>query len=135
MSTNTAILKWDVMIQKLLIALNTVLIIATLLSMSFFLLVLTLQFFGGLYQIISSGFHLRFPHKSIGFRQYRLLHFWGGLAYVSFLVLIGYCQLQPNQVIMALVLLVIPQCILYSYFALCYLELKQLQHREFHILR
>ena len=133
MNTNTTILKWDVTVQKGIILLNTLCIIAGIFSSPFFLLVLALQFFSGLYQLISSAVHLRFPHRSIGYRQYRTLHFWGGLAYVCLLGFIW--SHDPGKPLLIITALIIPQCILYSYFALCYYELKYLEHLEFHILR
>jgi hypothetical protein len=133
MNTNTAILKWDVTVQKGLMALNSLLILATIFAPGFLYVLLPLQFIEGLYQLISSGMHLHFPHKSIGFIKFRLIHFWGSLAY---LIILGFMlAYQPDGILMAITALLIPQCIFYAYFALCYTELKQLQNREFHILR
>jgi hypothetical protein len=133
MNTNTAILKWDVTVQKGLMVLNSLLILATIFAPGFLCVLLLLQFIEGLYQLISSGMHLHFPHKSIGFVKFRLIHFWGSLAYLCLLVLL--CLDGHGGVWMFLTAIVIPQCVFYGYFFLCYSELKQLQNREFHILR
>jgi len=135
MNTNTEILVWDVRIQKGLAILNALLILASLFGPLIYLL-LFLQLLECPYQLISSGLHLGFPHKSIGYRQYRLIHFWGGLAYLALFAFV-FIQLlnQPHDRLLLLTGVIIPQCIFYGYFALCYRELKQLQSREFHILR
>lgn len=133
MSTNTSILKWDVKVQTGLVVLNLLLWLWLTLDRSPLFFILILQFICGLYQLISSGIHLTHPHKSIGFVKFRLLHFWGGIA---FLFLFGLTMShEPGNVLMALFVFIIPQCILYGYFLLCRAELKQLEHREFHILR
>ena len=132
MSTNTEFLKGDVAIQKGLIAINTLLILSSIINPPFVVLILVLQFFGGLYQIITSGAHLCLQHKSIGYRQYRLLHFWSCLAYLCLLKL---SSPHLGNIVSTITVIIIPQCIFYSYFALCYYELRYLEHREFHILR
>jgi hypothetical protein len=132
MNTNTAILKSDVTFQKALIAINVLAILACVINFYFIMAILLLQLFGGLYQLASSSINLRLNHKSIGYRQYRLLHFWGGLTYVCIIML---WSPHLGQIISTIFVLLIPQCIFYAYFALCYNELKYLQHREFHILR
>ena len=133
MNTNTEILKWDVTVQKGLMTFNSLLILATIFVPAFSYFLWPWQFLVGLYQLISSGMHLRFPHKSIGFLKFRVVHFWGSLVYLCSLVLT--CTYVTNGVMLLVSGLVIPQCIFYAYFTLCYAELKQLQNREFHILR
>jgi hypothetical protein len=132
MNTNTATLKTDVTIQKGLVALNALVFLVSIVNPHFLVIILPLQFFGGIYQLVSSGIHLRLAHKSLGYRQYRLLHFWGCLAYLCAIIL---WSPHLGQIVPTIFVVIIPQVIFYCYFALCYFELKQLQHREFHILR
>ena len=133
MNTNTAILKWDVTVQKGLLVINTLGILVGVVCHPFLYLVLILQFVEGFYQLISNGMHLRFPHKSIGYRKFRIIHFWGS---IIFLILFGLVLAhEPGEISMIFITLIIPQTIFYCYFALCYSELKYLNHREFHILR
>ncbi len=133
MSTNTSILKWDVKIQTGLVALNLLLWPCLALDRSAFFFILILQFICGIYQLISNGVHLTHPHKSMGFVKFRMFHFWGGIAFLFLFGLV--ISHEPPKVIMALFVIVIPQLIFYGYFFLCRAELKQLEHREFHILR
>ena len=130
----TKFLNWDVNIQWFLVAVNSLLLLLTLLVHDFVMLLLLLQFFIGSYQLTSSGIHLAMSHKSIGFIGYRQLHFFSSVVYLVILSLITKTGINDTAILVCL-FVVIPQVILYAYFFLCVKELHFLQNREFHILR
>ena len=131
----TKILKWDVVLQSLMIPFN---LIFTLVP-SFWFFLLLLQFFEGIYQLISSGINLSMGHKSIGYKQYRQLHFIGSIAYIAFLCLLieagSFMEGLIFKIAMLVFFVIIPQAISYAYFWLCKKELVYLQNREFFILK
>ncbi len=130
----TKFLNWDVNIQGVLVAANSLMLLLTLAVPDFVMLLLLLQFITGAYQLTSSGIHLAMGHKSIGFIGYRQLHFMGSVLYMIALYLITKTGIN-NTAVLVVLFAVIPQTIFYAYFFLCLRELHFLQNREFHILR
>ncbi len=129
----TKILKYDVAVQTVLVVINLLTYLAFALDRDLGYLILILQFIIGMWQLTSSGLHLLLQHKSIGYMQWRALHFWGSVCYISLLaVLAGWYYLY---LLGLLLVVIIPQGILYAYFWLCRSELHYLQNREFFILR
>ena len=128
----TKILKWDLIVQMALLAINCLLLLTIIFAPTFLYFLLPWQVLVGFYQLISSGLFLRFWYKSAAYRKFRLIHFWGSLVYLCLLDLA--CTYMNYEVLLWGMAFIIPQCVFYAYFALCYFELKQLKNREFHIL-
>ena len=129
----TKILKWDVDIQKFLIVVNIIVFVAMisnggLSNVWFFSMALS-----GFFQIIGNAIHILVGHKSIGYRNLRLWHFWCSLFYIYFFFAIFYAF--AVVALRWVFVIIIPEAAFFAYFSLCYHELKYLQHREFHILR
>lgn len=127
----TSILKWDLRIQLVLVLID-LLALAIAIEEPFFLMMAQLLI--GLYQLCSSATHIFLQHKSIGFTQWRIRHFFGSLLYLVFLVVMGNAGYIGNAGFIALVI-VVPQIILFANVLLCKKELDFIEEREFHILK
>ena len=129
----TMILKWDYRIQLILGLFNLAGFVA------FWYLAYIVLFFQailGLYQLTSNGVHLLLQHKSLGFTDWRKVHFFGSIIYAALLTPLLLWGINSfNSFLFALLLLIIPQAILYGYIFLCKRELDFLEQREFHILK
>ncbi len=127
----TSILKWDLHLQ---LALAVIDFMALSFSAYAIHILLLAQFFIGAYQLCSSGVHLLLQHKSIGFFQWRVKHFWGSLVYLIFLIALVYGN-EHNEILWFTGVILVPQAILFAYILLCKKELDFIEEREFHILK
>ncbi|HLP19882.1 MAG TPA: hypothetical protein VK174_06250 [Chitinophagales bacterium] len=127
----TTILKYDYHLQLLLlVADGAVLIFIWYIPY----MLLLFQLIIGFYQLCSSALHLFLQHKSIGFYQWRIKHFFGSVLYLTFLILLTYNG-PYNAFLFIATVIVIPQAILFAYTLLCKRELNFIEEREFHILK
>ena len=127
----TSILKWDLRIQ-LGLALIDLLALAIAIEEPFFLMLAQLLIGG--YQLCSSVTHIFLQHKSIGFTQWRIRHFFGSLLYLAFLIVLANTGYIANAGFIVLVI-ILPQAILFAYVTLFKKELDFIEEREFHILK
>ena len=126
----TKFLKWDLIVQTALMAVNSVLLVIIIFAPAFLYFLLPWQVLVGFYQLIGSGLYLRFWYKSTGYIKFRLIHFFGSLIYL-FLLQLAFTY-TPEEALLWGMAFIIPQCVFYAYFALCCYELKQLRSEEFH---
>ncbi len=127
----TNILKWDYYLQLGLGALN---LAGLLFYWHTIYVLLALQAIIGLYQLCSNSLHIFLEHKSVGYFQWRQRHLSGSAGYVFLLLTMG--NLIPfNSFWFFLLVVTIPQLVIYSYVLLCKKELDFIEHREFHILK
>ena len=84
----TKILSWDVNIQGFLVIVNLLLMCTAFIIQDLILMLLGLQLFTAIYQLISSGVNLRLQHKSMGYQKFRLMHFWGAVVYLVLVYLL-----------------------------------------------
>lgn len=127
----TSILKWDLRIQ---IGLSLIDLLALVIAIEEPIFLMLAQLLIGLYQLCSSATHIFLQHKSIGFTQWRIRHFSGSLLYLVFLFVMGNVVFIGNIGFTVLVIIV-PQAILFAYILLCKNELDFIEEREFHILK
>ncbi|MFM2306914.1 MAG: hypothetical protein RLZZ367_1583 [Bacteroidota bacterium] len=127
----TSILKWDLRVQIGMVVINLLAVATTLVEPTLLLIV---QFLIGTYQLCSSALHIFLKHKSIGFTQWRVRHLFGSLLYLVFLAAFGSTDFMGAAGFVILVIIV-PQIILFAYVGLCKKELEFIQEREFHILK
>jgi hypothetical protein len=114
-------IKMDLVMQLFLLGLNLILIGVGVFSFSFLFFALYLQFFIGAYQMLLSALPHILLKKTIApslysFRQY---HFFGSLAYITFLLLV-----MPSGWFGVFLGVGIPQILAYAYLYLTYLDHK-----------
>lgn len=127
----TTILKYDYYVQ---LALVVVSVVSTIAFWSVPVVIAGIQFVIGFYLLCSSFAHILMEHKSIGFFQWRVRHFFGSLAYLILLIAMAFGGLI-NGVTCIWMVVVVPQIVLVAYTVLCKKELEFIEEREFHILK
>ena len=127
----TTALKWDVRIQLVLAVIDIAMLALSLYSAYFLLMA---QLLIGTYQLCTNAIHIFLQHKSIGFIQWRVRHLFGSLLYLVLLAVLANTGYMNTAGFVVLVVIV-PQAILFAYVTLCKKELDYIEEREFHILK
>lgn len=132
----TTILKYDYYIQ---LALGVIDIVSMVCCWFIPYVIIGVQLLIGFYQLCSSGTHLLLQHKSIGFTQWRMKHFFGSLIYLVALYFTAYSGAfnggMLNSGLFIIAVVIVPQAVLFAYIILCKRELDFIEEREFHILK
>ena len=130
----TKLLKWDLIVQTGLMAINSLLLMVIIFAPTFLYFLLPWQVLVGFYQLTSNGLYLRFSTERTAYRGFRLIHFWGSLIYLGLLQL-ACTYIHFEEALLWGMAFIVPQAVFYAYFVLCFKEFKELRNAEFHILQ
>ena len=122
--------KADVNFQRPIVIINAIIVVISLMNHDFFALFLLAHFIAGAVQWIGSGLNLRHPHPASPYTNWRRLHFWGSIVYLTVVYTILNLDMISSDDIALFLILFIPQVILYAYFLLSILELRFLESIE-----
>jgi len=122
--------KADVNFQRPIVIINAIIVVLSLMNHDLFALFLLSHFIAGAVQWIGSGLNLKRPNPRSPYTNWRRLHFWGSIVYLTAVYAILNLSIVPSDDVALFLILVIPQIILYAYFLLSILELRFLESIE-----
>lgn len=119
--------KADVNFQRPIVIINAIIVAVSLLNHDLFALFLLSQFIAGAVQWVGSGLNLRRPNPASPYTNWRRLHFWGSIVYLTIIYSLASFEVFTSDETGFFFILFIPQVIMYAYFLLSILELRFLE--------